>query len=93
MLIHPKAPITWVEEGVIHVLCYRPGLVRKPKRTVSGGVIGLRGGRLFLTSETGGEGDTPEGEAGRDQDGSAKLRPAGPPPPPPLAKAATRGPA
>lgn len=59
MLIHPKSPITWVEEGAIHVLCYRPGLVKRPRKTGARGTLGLRDGRLFLPSSTPQDGMAP----------------------------------
>jgi hypothetical protein len=80
MLIHPKAPITWVADGVIHVLCYKPGLVKKPRKTAVPGTLGLRDGRLFLPSPSPQDEVTPAKCAGREE--SAGVRQASAPPPP-----------
>jgi hypothetical protein len=96
MVIHPKSTITWIEERVIHVLCYRPGLAKKSRKAGVPGTLGLRDGRLFFPSpvapvETTGVA-APESASARPEE-TAEIRPAGPPPPPPLAPAAATSPA
>lgn len=91
MLIHPKAPITWVAEGVIHVHCYKAGLVKKPRKTAVPGSLGLRDGRLFVPSPSPQDDDAAVESVRRER--PAKIRQAEPPPPPPLTPAATARPA
>jgi len=45
--IHSKDTITWVDQRAIHVMCFRPGLSRKPRKSSS---LGVRGGRVLIAS-------------------------------------------
>ncbi len=46
--IHSKATVTWVDDGVIHVICYKPGLGKKARKPAMPGTLGLRDGRTFV---------------------------------------------
>ncbi|HSE92558.1 MAG TPA: hypothetical protein VLF19_04570 [Methylomirabilota bacterium] len=48
--IRGKATVTWVDDRVVHVVCYTPGLGKKTRKPAASGTLGLRDGRLFAPS-------------------------------------------